>query len=413
MHVRLNGPAGDLSLPIGFSVLGRGHDCQLRVNDPRLSRHHARFQLDGDVAWVEDLGSTNGVLIGGERISGRAQLKDGDVMVCGPCVFTVSFDPTRRASVSELLPSISRDPSQHATQTMNPLELAEGGDQRARRVDSKIAAALTGETVDANSDRLSPSDDTKHGTGALEGSRKNRVLPDDKLPEPPRTETPPKQHTTAHRLLPDDFKQIESAALQPDFVSDFELSPPARWRRLVAGPLDVISLSLLALLLGGPVLLAAYGWALVQAGAGIDHGLPMLGVASAQAADFSPLAASLLSPSGWLRAIDIVGHLSRAADQQPFLTLFAIGTVAVLISVMVLLLGTVAATVVRGAPFWHRRLGLEIVEDHTGYHLTWGRSLARWLLVLLLWPLAIPFVVTNKRAPHDLLCGCKVRVQKR
>ena len=265
---------------------------------------------------------------------------------------------------------------------------------------------------------MSPSDDTKHGTGALEGSRKNQALPDtplpgEKRPEPPRSDTPPKHHTTGHRLLPDDFSPSESAALQPDFVSEIDLNPPARWRRVVAGPLDAISLSVLALLLGGPVLLAAYGWALVQAGAGIDHGLPVLGVASMPAADFSPLAASLLSLSGCQHAFTMVGHLANAADQQPFLTLFAIGTVAMLITVMVLLLGSVAATVVRGAPFWHRRLGLEIVELHTGYHLTWGRALARWSLAMLLWPLAIPFAAAGKRAPHDLICSCRVRGQKR
>lgn len=413
MHVRLNGPAGDLSLPSGYSILGRGHDCQLRINDPRLSRHHSRFHHDGTQVWVEDLGSTNGVLVNGDRIAGRSALKSGDVVVCGPCVFTVTIDPTRIASPSELLPSITREPDPHATDTMNPLELPEGSARTDRRLDPKIAAALSSEGSDASSDTLSPSDDTKPATGALEGSRKNRALPDRPLPEQPRAETPPKQHTTDHRLRPADFKVAESVALQADFVGDTDLTPPSRWQRLLAGPLDALSLSLVAVLFGGPVLLAAYGWALVQAGAGMEHGLPVLGVPPAQAADFSMLAGSLLSVDGWGRAISILGHLSKAADQQPFLTFFAVGTIATLITVMVLLLGSVAATVVRGAPFWHRRLGLEIVELHTGYNLTWGRATVRWLLVVLLWPLAIPFAITGHRAPHDLLCGSKVRSQKR
>ena len=413
MHVRLNGPAGDLSLPNGYSVLGRGHDCQLRINDPRLSRHHSRFQHDGDQVWVEDLGSTNGVLVNGSRIAGRAALKNGDVVVCGPCVFTVSVDPTRTASASELLPSITRDPNQYATETMNPLELPEATPQPTPRNDARIAAAVPREGSDASSDRLSPSDDTKPATGALESSRKNRALPDVPLPEPPRNDAPVKQHTTDHRLRPDDLKGGESVvALQPDFITDQDLTQPSRWRRLVAGPLDAMSLVLLATLLGGPVLMAAYGWALVQAGAGMEHGLPVLGVPAAQAADFSMLAGSLLRADGWGRAIAVLGHLSKAADQQPFLTFFAIGTVAVLISVMVLLLGSVAATVVRSAPFWHNLLGLEIVEHPSGYHLTWGRATARWLLVVLLWPLSIFSIVAGHRSPHDLISGCKVRSKK-
>lgn len=412
MHVRLNGPIGDLSLPSGSSVLGRGQDCQLRINDPRLSRHHSRFQHDGDEVWVEDLGSTNGVLLNGTRISGRAALKNGDVVVCGPCVFTVSFDPTRRASASELLPTTNRDPNQHATETMNPLELPEAAKPPARRAELDFASALVTEGSDASSDTLSPSDDTKPATGALEDSRANRAIRDLGLPER-RADAPEKQHTTGHRLLPNDFKPAESVALQADFVSDTDLAQPAPWRRVLAGLLDTASLALLAVLFGGPVLMAGYGWSLVQAGAGMDHGLPVLGVPPAQAAGFAALAGSLLSPDGWPRALAIVGHLAKAGDQQPFLTLFAIGTVAVLISVMVLLLGSVAATVVRGAPFWHQRLGLEIVERATNQPPSWGRATARWLLVALLWPLAVPCACAGIRAPHDLLSGCRVRLHRR
>src|SRR6185436_9827569 len=102
-----------------------------------------------------------------------------------------------------------------------------------------------------------------------------------------------------HTLRPADFKVSESVALQADFVSDLDLAPPMRWPRLLAGPLDALSLALLAVLLAGPVLMAGYGWALVQAGAGMDHGLPVLGVPPAQAADFPLLAGSLLGSDGW------------------------------------------------------------------------------------------------------------------
>ena len=63
MHVRLIGLPSDLQVPLGTSVLGRGGDCSLHVDDPRLSRHHARFHFDGDSLAVEDAGSTNGVLV--------------------------------------------------------------------------------------------------------------------------------------------------------------------------------------------------------------------------------------------------------------------------------------------------------------------------------------------------------------
>jgi pSer/pThr/pTyr-binding forkhead associated (FHA) protein len=53
----------------GEATLGRLPECEITLNDPSVSRRHARlFSEDG--AWrIEDLGSTNGVKVNGQRVA--------------------------------------------------------------------------------------------------------------------------------------------------------------------------------------------------------------------------------------------------------------------------------------------------------------------------------------------------------
>lgn len=54
-------------------VIGRGSEADLRLNDPGVSRRHARVTVGGNphqpIVTIEDLGSTNGVLVNGNRIT--------------------------------------------------------------------------------------------------------------------------------------------------------------------------------------------------------------------------------------------------------------------------------------------------------------------------------------------------------
>jgi hypothetical protein len=64
-------------------VVGRGSEADLRINDPGVSRLHAELRLEdaGDLV-VEDLGSTNGTLVDGQRIE-RTRLHDGATVRVG------------------------------------------------------------------------------------------------------------------------------------------------------------------------------------------------------------------------------------------------------------------------------------------------------------------------------------------
>lgn len=80
---------GDRAVPLTrrTTVLGRGDDADLRIDDPGVSRKHAQIVL-GDPCRVVDLGSTNGTWLDGHQVS-SAELFDGSRLTLGGT--TVSF----------------------------------------------------------------------------------------------------------------------------------------------------------------------------------------------------------------------------------------------------------------------------------------------------------------------------------
>ena len=73
----------DVELPQGETVLGRSVKCQLVIDDPLVSRSHARIVVNGSRVGIEDLGSANGVLVNGERLAGTREIVQGDRVALG------------------------------------------------------------------------------------------------------------------------------------------------------------------------------------------------------------------------------------------------------------------------------------------------------------------------------------------
>ena len=73
-----------LELQVGSNVIGRGQDADLRLPDTGVSRRHGDVRFDGVGAVLHDLGSTNGTLVDGSRITGEVALQPGAVLQIGP-----------------------------------------------------------------------------------------------------------------------------------------------------------------------------------------------------------------------------------------------------------------------------------------------------------------------------------------
>ena len=72
--------------------IGRGETCNLRPNSEEVSREHAEFSVKGDTVAVRDLGSRNGTLVNGKRLTEPCKLKDSDLIQIGPLTFAISIE---------------------------------------------------------------------------------------------------------------------------------------------------------------------------------------------------------------------------------------------------------------------------------------------------------------------------------
>jgi diguanylate cyclase (GGDEF)-like protein len=67
-------------------TLGRGSDCDVRVNEGSVSRRHAVVEPDGDGYRVRDLQSTNGTFVN-DLATPAGRLADGDYLRVGNCIY--------------------------------------------------------------------------------------------------------------------------------------------------------------------------------------------------------------------------------------------------------------------------------------------------------------------------------------
>src|SRR5438128_558173 len=73
-------------------TIGRAADCDLVLDDHKLSRHHCRIEPEGDSWAVVDLQSRNGTLINGQRIE-RHVLSDGETITAPSLQITYHTGP--------------------------------------------------------------------------------------------------------------------------------------------------------------------------------------------------------------------------------------------------------------------------------------------------------------------------------
>lgn len=72
----------DIALEGERMVVGRLAECEITLADVNVSRRHAVFVREGDGWAIEDLGSTNGTLLNGSKVT-YERLRDGDLVQIG------------------------------------------------------------------------------------------------------------------------------------------------------------------------------------------------------------------------------------------------------------------------------------------------------------------------------------------
>lgn len=125
--VAMKGPnAGQRFALHGDSLLiGRQEDVAIYLDSLAVSRQHARILRHGGEYFVEDVGSSNGTFVNGQRIHGPTPLTENDALQIGPYFLQLSFDPPAPPD-SMPLPDqiiraqISAAPSNHTLFSQNP-----------------------------------------------------------------------------------------------------------------------------------------------------------------------------------------------------------------------------------------------------------------------------------------------------
>jgi diguanylate cyclase (GGDEF)-like protein len=88
VHIYPTGPGMGTRYTLGDAplIIGRDSDCDMRIEDPSVSRRHVRIQPGLDGHYAVDLQSTNGTFVN-DRPATMYKLKDGDYLRVGNWIF--------------------------------------------------------------------------------------------------------------------------------------------------------------------------------------------------------------------------------------------------------------------------------------------------------------------------------------
>ncbi len=110
-----DGSQATFPLSDGVMVLGRSHDCELRIPLKIVSRKHCQLSPNNESLKIQDLDSRLGTFLNGKRID-AATVKAGDYIRIGPLTFLVQID----GEPTETVPPESRKPAPAGKKPQTP-----------------------------------------------------------------------------------------------------------------------------------------------------------------------------------------------------------------------------------------------------------------------------------------------------
>ena len=116
--VPLNGPLHGRRFQLNdeeMLTIGRSEDCDIHIDDPEISRHHASVVLHNAGVWIQDAGSRNGVFVDEKRVVRPVELRANSAMTIGEYGFVVELE-----EISPDDPSIVRPAKKEKTNFRPP-----------------------------------------------------------------------------------------------------------------------------------------------------------------------------------------------------------------------------------------------------------------------------------------------------
>ena len=98
--------AGESTTVHGSATIGRDEGSDLRVQDPEVSRRHAKVTVQDGNAWIDDLHSTNGTFVNGERVVEHQSLVGGDRIQVGLTMIELTLPVDERPTAIRARPTV-------------------------------------------------------------------------------------------------------------------------------------------------------------------------------------------------------------------------------------------------------------------------------------------------------------------
>jgi pSer/pThr/pTyr-binding forkhead associated (FHA) protein len=105
------GPQPNQTYDLNKDIITVGRDItnDITINDPEVSRHHMRFTRGAGGFTLEDLGSTNGTFVNGQRLTGAKPLSNGDMIGLGETV-TLGYEMARPMMAGDPMGGVAPEP---------------------------------------------------------------------------------------------------------------------------------------------------------------------------------------------------------------------------------------------------------------------------------------------------------------
>jgi pSer/pThr/pTyr-binding forkhead associated (FHA) protein len=145
-----SGPHKTFALPHPVTVLGRRHDCDLRIPIPTVSRKHCQLSQNGDSIKLRDLSSRAGTFVNGKKVEAETDipLKPGDYIRIGPLTFVCQVDGNPAKIVPP--PKVKKAAPQAQKAKPKPEKAAAPKEELGDEIDKEL-----GESADELDEKLS------------------------------------------------------------------------------------------------------------------------------------------------------------------------------------------------------------------------------------------------------------------
>lgn len=119
------------------AILGRDPSSDVVLEDPRVSRRHARVWVDEHLMMIQDLGSKAGTVVNGHSITGPVELHTGDHLRLGLTELAVVWNPglANTLDMPVLDPEAEAEPATRAIGTVTRGDGAPSDRVRSARAD--------------------------------------------------------------------------------------------------------------------------------------------------------------------------------------------------------------------------------------------------------------------------------------